>query len=124
MSSLIEPAGGAGEAAFVATGRVIVDATLVAAPGDPVTLEQAVRWGLLDEDQAEAVPATGVTAGSAGDVTTAVTPDLSTATVAEVLAAVGDDPHRAAAALKVERANRRRTTLIASLEAIASKTEA
>lgn len=49
-------------------------------------------------------------------------PDVDSLTVAEVLDFVADDPAQAALALDAERNSRNRTTLVASLERIASGT--
>lgn len=47
-------------------------------------------------------------------------PDVAAATVAEVLAEVGDDPERAALALEEERAGKNRKSLTGHLEQIAA----
>lgn len=47
-------------------------------------------------------------------------PDVAAATVAEVLAEVGDDPERAALALEEERAGKARKSLTSALEQIAA----
>lgn len=49
-------------------------------------------------------------------------PTLADGTVDEVLAAVGDDPVKAAAALDAERSGKNRKTLIEALAAIADPT--
>lgn len=105
--------------AFVATGRIVHRDTLVAVPGDEVSMATAVALGLID-DEASVVDGAGeVVTAADGEVSTAVTPDLATATAAEVLEAVAGDPARAARALKLEGSGRRRKVLMAELAKIA-----
>lgn len=92
-------------------------------PGEPVDVPEEIAGrapsGTLGDDDYD--PGEGLLAQTGNFVEGAV----AASTVAEILAEVGDDPSKAAAALAAERArgDHARKTLITQLEAIAGQGE-
>ena len=83
----------------------------VPASADPEDVKRLVKEGFLEE----------VTLEESGDDDSGDGDSGRPARVRDVLAEVGDDPEKAAAALEVEKAGENRPTLVSKLEEIVAK---